>query len=379
MNIAFFSDSYRPYTSGVVQSIDTFAREFRKAGHKVYIFAPNYPECEKEEMVFRFFSIPSIVHQDFTLAIPVSPSLKKKLKELEIDVVHVHSPFLLGRLGAKVAKKLNLPLVFTYHTLYDQYVHYVPFAQNFNRWVVRKISKDFCNACDLVVVPTGIIKDILRGYGVSSNIEVIPTGIDLRPYSLGDPHWLKKTYSIPEKDLVLLFVGRLGAEKNIDFLLRAFQNVLQCYSDVTLVMIGGGPQAQAFKKLAVDLKIAHKVIFTGTLDHALVINAYLGADLFVFASVTETQGLVIAEAKAAGLPVVAVEAFGVKEMVNSGIDGFLTPLEHSAFVSKILKLLKEPELRQRLGDNARKSVESISSSNSARRLLVCYEKLLEHK
>lgn len=379
MNIAFFSDSYHPYTSGVVQSIDTFTQEFREAGHKVYIFSPNYPNCEKEEAVYRFFSVPSLVHQDFTLAIPFSVTLKNKLKELEIDIIHVHSPFLLGRLGAKMAKKLNLPLVFTYHTLYEQYVHYVPFAQNFSRQVVRKISKDFCNSCDLVVVPTEIIKDVICQYGVTSEIEVIPTGIDLKPYAQGNPNWLRERYNIPKDEQVLLFVGRLGVEKNIEFLLRAFEKVLQSFPSATLVLVGGGPQAETFKNLADKLKISHKVIFTGTMDHAQVIDAYLGADIFVFASITETQGLVIGEAQAAGLPVVAVEAFGAKEMVTSGVDGFLTPLELETFVAAILKLLREPDLKRRLGENARISVENISASNCARRMLARYRMLLENK
>jgi glycosyltransferase involved in cell wall biosynthesis len=379
MNIAFFSDSYRPYTSGVVRSIETFSAEFRSLGHKVYIFAPNYPNCKKEEDVFRFISVPSLAHQDFTLAIPISPTLGKTVQSLGIDIIHVHSPFLLGRLGAKIAKKLGIPLVYTYHTLYDQYVHYVPIAQNFSRWVVRKVSKDFCNNCDLVVVPTGVIEEVLRQYGVTTEIEPIPTGIDLRDYANGNAGWLRQTYQIPENDLVLLYVGRLGLEKNLDFLLQSFQQILQAAPQTTLVLVGGGPQEEYFKELCTTLQIGHKVVFTGTLDRAKVVNAYLGADLFVFASVTETQGLVLGEAKAAGLPIVAVEAFGAKEMINPGIDGYLTPLVQEVFVDRILQLLADPEERKRLGNNARQNVEKISASNSAKLLLKCYQNLLAHK
>jgi 1,2-diacylglycerol 3-alpha-glucosyltransferase len=196
LNIAFFTDSYLPYTSGVVRSIETFSAEFRALGHQVYIFAPDYPNCPKLENVFRFKSLPSIAHKDFTLAIPISPRLENTLQELKIDIIHVHSPFLLGRLGAKAAKKNRIPLIYTYHTLYDQYVHYVPIAQNFSRWLVRKMSKDFCNLCDLVVTPTSMIEDLLRKYGVRTSIETIPTGINLKNFEKGDHSWLRASYPI---------------------------------------------------------------------------------------------------------------------------------------------------------------------------------------
>lgn len=379
MNIAFFSDSYLPYTSGVVRSIETFSSELRNLGHQVFIFAPSYPNYQKEDMVFRFKSVPALTHQEFTLAIPVSPTLRNKIKKLEIEIIHVHSPFLLGRLGAKIAKRCNLPLVYTYHTLYDQYVHYVPFAQNFSKWVVRKISKDFCNSCDLVITPTTIIGDILRQYGVYTPIESIPTGINLHDYAKGDAGWLKKKYNIPDCDTVLLYVGRLGTEKNIDFLLQAFKKILQAFPQTTLVLVGGGNQAGHFKALSREMQIADKVVFTGTLSRAMVVNAYLGADLFVFASVTETQGLVLGEAKAGGLPIVAVEAYGVKEMVTPADDGYLTPLDLNAFVEKVALLLSQPELRTALGRNARRNVQIISAQNSVKRLLSCYERLSHNK
>ncbi|HHU32304.1 MAG TPA: glycosyltransferase family 4 protein [Clostridia bacterium] len=377
MNIAFFTDSFLPYTSGVVRSIETFSAELRALGHKVYIFAPDYPNCPKMENVFRFKSLPNLIYKNFNLAIPISPKLESDLHQLNIDIIHVHSPFLLGRLGAKAAKKCGIPLVYTYHTLYDQYVHYVPFAQNFSRWLVRKVSKDFCNSCDLVVTPTSIIENLLRQYGVTTKIVTIPTGIDLESYKQGDGTWLRSNYSIPKQDRILLFVGRLGAEKNLEFLINAFKNINKQLPDTTLVLVGGGPQEIHYKNLCKSLDIEKKVVFTGTLNKKQVINAYLGADLFVFASVTETQGLVLGEAKAAGLPIVAVEAFGTKEMVTSGIDGYLTPLSQEVFVDKVMAILNEPELYHKFSRNAKINVQKISSNNSAKRLISCYKTIIE--
>ena len=379
MNIAFFSDSYLPYTSGVVRSIETFSAEFRRLGHKVYIFAPDYPNCPKIENVFRFKSMPSLAHKDFTLAIPISPNLERTIQALKIDLIHVHSPFLLGRLGAKAAKKVKIPLVYTYHTLYDQYVHYVPFAQNFSRWIVRKVSKDFCNICDLVVTPTSDIEKLLRQYGVFTDIQTIPTGIDLKGYLDGDSTWLKEKFFIPKEKKVLLYVGRLGAEKNLDFLLEAFKDINNKMPNSTLVLVGGGPQEKYYKELCSTMNLKDKIIFTGTLNRKKVIDAYLGADLFVFASVTETQGLVLGEAQAAGLPIVAVEAFGTKEMVTPEFDGFLTQLSQKDFVSKVLNLLTDPVLYAKFSKNAKISVESISAFNSAKKLLSAYEKILDKK
>jgi 1,2-diacylglycerol 3-alpha-glucosyltransferase len=375
LNIAFFTDSYLPYTSGVVRSIETFSAEFRALGHQVYIFAPDYPNCPKLENVFRFKSLPSIAHKDFTLAIPISPRLENTLQELKIDIIHVHSPFLLGRLGAKAAKKNRIPLIYTYHTLYDQYVHYVPIAQNFSRWLVRKMSKDFCNLCDLVVTPTSMIEDLLRKYGVRTSIETIPTGINLKNFEKGDHSWLRASYPIAPGDQVLLFVGRLGTEKNLDFLLQAFKAINKQLPNTTLVLVGSGPQELHYKELCRSLGLEERTVFTGTLNQEQVINAYLGSDLFIFASVTETQGLVLGEAHAAGLPIVAVEAFGTKDMVTSGYNGFLTPLKQDVFTTKVLEVLKNPQLYHKFSKNAKISVNSISSFNSAKRLLSCYEEI----
>ncbi|OPX92905.1 MAG: Alpha-monoglucosyldiacylglycerol synthase [Pelotomaculum sp. PtaB.Bin104] len=377
MKIGIFTDSYLPYTSGVVRSIQTFSEELTSNGHEIFIFAPSYRDCRKENRVFRFSSIPSPTNRDFTLAMPFSIKFKPTIKKLNLDLIHVHSPFLLGRLGARYARRLGIPLVFTFHTLYDQYVHYVPFAQSLTKDLAQRISRGFCNHCDLVIVPTTAVEDYLRKIGVSASIRVVPTGIKVMNYQSGDQNWLRRRFNLPEGEKILLFVGRLGQEKNINFLMECFAKINEEMRNTRLVLVGGGPEEEELKNKATELGVAEQVTFTGVLPPTDVVNCYAGADIFVFSSVSETQGIVIGEAKAAGLPVVAVAAFGVSEMVDDGIDGFLTELEPVQFIEKIILLLNNDDLYQRMSRNARENAENLSTANCTAKLINCYSQAIE--
>ncbi|MFZ5898717.1 MAG: glycosyltransferase family 4 protein [Bacillota bacterium] len=379
MNIAVFTDSYRPWTSGVVRSIDTFAEEISARGHNVYIFAPRYGGTQKEEhgKVFRFCSLPSPTNPGFNIAIPFSIRLKTTLRRLRVDLVHVHSPFLLGRLGLRCAREIGVPVVFTYHTMYDHYVHYVPLAHNLTKKITRHLACGFCNRCDLVLVPSNVIGDYIRDLGVKVPVRKLPTGIKLDDFRHGDPAWLGERYGIGADEKVLLFVGRLGLEKNVEFLLRAFGKLLQEYRyPVRLVLVGGGPQTQQLKELAAEKGIKDKVVFTGPLAMEDVAHCYAGSHIFVFSSLTETQGLVIGEAKAAGLPAVAINAFGVGEMIEDGQDGFLTPPNENIFVSRLLQLLTDKDLYERFCRKALVNAENISSGAMAVQLINVYQELL---
>lgn len=377
VRIGIFTDSYLPYTSGVVHSIETFKEELITLGHELYIFAPGYPTCRQEQQVFRFPSIPAPTNRDFALALPFSPQLRFVLDKWRPDIIHVHSPFMLGRVGTDCARRLSVPLVFTFHTLYEEYVHYVPFAQKIAQKVTRHISRDFCNRCDLVVVPTAVIGEYLREIGVHVSIKTIPTGIKLEEFSFPDRGWLKQQYGIPKEDKILLFVGRLGQEKNIKFLLESFRRIIVEFPRVRLVLVGGGPEEESLKQWVKKQDLWGRVIFAGKRPKEEVAKYYAGADLFVFASVTETQGLVIAEAKAAGLSVVAVKAYGVNEMVVDGEDGFLTELSQDHFIKKILLLLSDDELRKAFSEKARKNAEKISARKCALNLVDSYQELLD--
>ncbi len=379
MKIGVFTDSFRPYTSGVVRSIELFTREFNQRGHDVFIFGPDYPAMHppKEEGVFRFISVPWPTMPEFTLPIPISIHLSTTIKEIGLDIIHAHSPFLLGRLGARAARRHKLPLVFTFHTLYDQYVHYFPIAEEASKQVVQAIGRDFCNHCNMVVAPSQLVVNYLRRIGVEAPIVNIPTGIELEEFENLDTNWLKDNYGIKPEEKALLFVGRLGQEKNVVFLLKAFQNVLQQHPEVHLVLVGKGPQENFLRQMCYQIGISNKVTFTGVLPRSSIVHCYASAYMFVFPSVTETQGLVIGEAKAAGLPTVAIKAFGPAEMVEDGEDGILTEPVMTQFSEAIIKLLDDDALYNYMKGKALQNAPLISSACSAENMLEVYQDLLD--
>jgi len=379
IKIGFFSDSYRPYVSGVVRSIDTFKNELEKIGHEVYIFAPSYKNVEKEPRVYRFPAIPSPTNKEFTLAIPFSLPIFKKIQELRLDIIHTHSPFILGALAAILCRIFKIPLVFTYHTLYEHYVHYIPIGRNLARWLVIKYTNFYCNRCALVVVPTETVAESLHQRKIRTPLIVIPTGINLDEFKKEvSPDWLKKNYNIDRTNLkILLSVGRMGPEKNIIFLLRAFQKIQLDFPQTILLLVGGGPYLEEYQQLTEKMGIEKKVIFTGNLGREAIVNCYKSADIFVFASLTESQGIVLAEAKAAGLPIVAIKAGGVGNMVKDKEDGYLVEENLEIFAEKTVYLLKNELLYHQMSKNALKNVIELSSQKSAQKLSEAYQTIIQ--
>lgn len=381
MKIGIFTDSYKPYTSGVVTSIITFKNELEKLGHKIYIFAPSYPNyMEEEDGVYRYYSLPAPTNPDYTLAIPVLPGMKLLLKRLDLDVIHVHSPFTMGRLGLHYARRYEIPIVFTYHTLYDQYIHYVPVAQELAREMAIKFSNNFCRQVDHIIVPTTEVDSILRNYEIKTPISVIPTGVPLDLFRSQPGNWLRENYPIPEENRILLNVGRLTREKNLPFLIRAFKELYRQRQDITLVITAQGPMESELKGLTADLGLSleRDVIFTGALPYETLVQAYYGADLFAFSSMTETQGLVLVEAMAAGLPVVAIRAFGVADMVQNGVNGILTNNNIHEFTAAIERILNDEKVYRYFSENALIRADELSSVSMARELEAIYASLTPH-
>lgn len=382
MRIGIFTDSYKPYTSGVVTSISTFKEELTRLGHEVHIFAPSYPNyTDTEENVYRYYSVPSPTNPDYTLAIPVYPGMNLLIKKLQLDLIHVHSPFTMGRVGVHYSRKYYLPLVFTYHTRYDQYVHYVPVAQDLAKDMTIKYSRQFCNNCDHVIAPSSEIRDMVEDTGVKTPVSVIPTGVPLYRFENGDDSWLRRHYSIPKENKILLFVGRLTKEKNLHFLLDSFKLAREQLSNLTLVLTAQGPLESELKHYAkaMGFSLDRDVIFTGALPFDTLVHVYFSADLFVFSSLTETQGLVLIEAMAAGLPVVAVRASGVQDMVDHGVDGILTACDRQDLAEAICQVISDPHLYQRLQAGAIKKADLLSSRAQAIKLENVYQQLLDGK
>jgi len=380
MKIGYFTDSYKPYMSGVVKSIDSFSNHLRKKGHQVYIFAPDYPGVKKNnDNVYRFKSLPTFTGTNFRLAIPFSAKLLASINSFNLDIIHTHSPFLMGWLGKVIARKNNIPLVFTYHTLYEKYAHYAPFAPGIVKIITRKHSDKYCSACNMIITPSDYVQQQLKEKEIKVSMITIPTGVEINKYKSCNNLQLKNKYGIADNEKVLLFVGRLGDEKNVEFLLRVFMEILNKINRVKLLLVGDGPRKKKLEKLSKIYNIQDRVIFTGWQPPDKVQDFYLASDLFVFPSMTETQGLVTLEAMAGGLPVVAVNAAGSMAMVDDGLNGLLVKADEHFFANAVIDLLTHEKRYKLLARNAKKKGEKYSMSGMAERLIKCYEALLVGK
>src|SRR5512145_2443496 len=334
-----------------------------KQCHNVFVFAQfdsNYQDTEP--FIFRYPSLPLPLSGDIAAAIPVSPFMEQLIPSLKLDVIHTHHPILLGQTAARKAEELGLPLVFTFHTQYWEYTHYVPFPQEtiqeFLKNALRKWLRRFMRKCQHIVIPSESIREILvREYGLQERYTVILTGIDLEPYRCANRQSLRKEQGWQD-ETVMISVGRLATEKNWDTLLHAFARVYPQHSDARLVLIGAGPARGALQSLASELGIAEHVTFTGALPFDQVPCYLKAADMFPFASVTETQGLVTMEAMAAGLPVVAVNGSGTRDIVEHGKQGFLVENDAEALAKGIEKLLSDPQRAKRFSNNALKKANT---------------------
>ena len=337
-----WTDSYYPYVSGVTRSVATTRDTLKRMGHDVSVFCPAYPGAVKEEGVYRFQSIKAPTKPDFYVAIPVNPKHLMVLNDISPQVIHIHSPFNLGKMGLRMGALFGIPVVFTYHTMYNMYSHYIPMIGQMASELVESGAFRTAKEADAVIAPTAAIRDYLLEHNVNNKIFVIPTGIDTNKFREGDAGYIRKAFDIPPEIPILLTCGRLGKEKNPETLIRAF-SLIQKQIDCFLVLVGDGPLKQSLSELADELKVGHRTIFTGRLDPEVMPYMYAGSDIFVFSSLTDTQGLVIAEAKSAGVPCVAVGALGVKDMVEHNIDGFLCENDPKEIAFRTLSLLENPD------------------------------------
>lgn len=379
LNIGIFTDSYKPYISGVVRSIETFRQDLERLGHNTFIFAPDYPEAETENNVYRYLSLPAPTQPDYFFPIPLSFRLSFTVKRLHLNIIHVHTPFLMGLLGAVMARRFNIPLLFTYHTLYHNYTHYIPVGRSISDNMVKKWNKKFCNRCDLVIAPSLFVKDLVLESEVNRPVHVIPTGINLDDYQGNDRNWLKRKYGITPGEKVILHVGRLAREKSVDFILDAVEMLLskKC-PPFKLIIVGTGPEQENLKSLCRQKGINEYVVFTGRVSHNELLNCYAGGDVFVFASRSETQGIVLVEAKASGLPVVALHAPCMDGVITDGLDGFLVD-DRSSFAEKVAYLLSNKNRAQKMGYTGSKRSTAFSAPLLAKKLEKTYYYVLQQK
>jgi glycosyltransferase involved in cell wall biosynthesis len=358
VRIGLFTNNYLPFCGGVTISVDTLRRGLEGRGHEVWTFAPRFPGApESDPRVVRFPSIPAATYPEFALAVPWSPRIHRQARGLDLDVFHAHHPFLLGPAARRLARRLGRPLVFTYHTRYEKYAHYVPLTRSLVEAAALGLSTRFAASADAVVAPSTLVRDQLRARGVGAPIAVVPTGVDLARFRPADRAGARRALDLPVAEPLVLYVGRLDREKSVDRVLLAFDRIAGTLGGAHLWLVGQGKETEALRSLAGGLPAGDRIHFAGVRAHEGLAAWYQAADLFLFASETETQGLVLAEAAACGLPAVAVIAPGCDEVVRDGDTGILTKADPAALAEAAIGLLLDGERRAAMGHRAREVAE----------------------
>ena len=351
MKIGFFTDTFAPQINGVVTSIQS-AMDYLKDRHSVYVFCSNVqPAVPSTDQVWRFPSVVYPFQKEYRLAWPFHPQFKK-IQSLKLDIIHIHTPFTMGYGGLRVAAWLGVPVVHTYHTCFEKYIHYVPILpKRYLYTYAKKESKRFCNRCDAVIVPTQPMKPLLESYGVHKPIHVIPSGINMLTESSVDVAGFTAQYCKPNH-VNALFVGRVSIEKNIYFLIDALIRLRNDAFPVHLIIVGDGPERKNVEKIIQKQGLADYVTLTGYLPKPDVFAAYYAADIMLFPSKTETQGLTAVESIMCGTPVIGLDEMGIKDVVVSGVSGILTPDNIDAYVDAIRQWLTVPDFQKRLAQQA---------------------------
>jgi len=385
MRIAHFTNTYKPNINGVARSVSTFRDALSRLGHHVFVFAQESPDDyrETEPYIFRYPGV-NVPQFNYSITMPYSRMVNKMLPSLKLHVIHSNHPVLLGDVAAKRAKKLGVPFVFTFHTRYVEYADeytqaYVPFSQAFVRGIIVEGLANYLNQCQHIIAPSDSIKENLTDFaGLTDRVTVIPTGIDLEPYRKANGQQIRRKYNW-NREKVLVSVGRLAEEKNVQTLLSAVAQVMQENDDVRLLLVGDGPLRGDLEKYAKKLGVVERVKFTGRIPFDQVPAHLKAADIFCFASITETQGLVTMEAMAAGLPVVAVDATGTSDSVEHNVEGLLTKNDSTALGQAIKQVLDDEDLLARLKAAAVKKAESFDMMVQARKMVAVYEQAIEDK
>lgn len=328
MKICLMTNTYLPHVGGVARSVSTFAHEYQRLGHEVLVVAPQLPgrtSRKVEAIVERVAAIQNFNGSDFSVRLPLAATLSGRLESYAADIVHAHHPFLLGDTALRFATTRNLALIFTHHTRYEDYVHYVPFASPSLRRAAIQLSTDYANMCDGVIAPSASIASLIRRRGVTVPIQVVPTGIDTAAFAQGDGNRTRQRFNIPDRAFVVGHVGRLAPEKNLLYLADAVALFLRRHPRAWFLLVGSGPAEPEVREVFTQRGVADRLVSAGSQTGRSLHDAYRAMNVFAFSSRSETQGLVVAEAMAAGLPVVALRAPGVREVVRPDINGILLP------------------------------------------------------
>ena len=389
MKIGIFTDTYNPVTSGVVTSINMIEQEMKKRGHQVYVFTTSKSiQPNENQTLYMLNSIPLLIAKQYKnrIATFYSREVAKQIKELNLDIIHTQSEFSLGAFGKIISRKYDIPFIHTYHTMWEDYVHYITPIKGRNIYLkrlVRKFSRRFLRKAECVITPSNKTAKYLKYKCNVKNkpIYVIPTGIDIKPFnrnnfSLDEKNRLKESLGIKPEEKVILFLGRVATEKSIDVLMNVMPSIFNEYQNCKFLIVGDGPSKKDLEEQAKQLHIQEKVIFTGKVPYSEVPKYYNLGDIFVNASLTETQGLTFIEAMAAGLPVVAKYAPNLSEYIKNGKNGILVK-KNADFKTAILKVLKDDTLKNTLIANGYKTAKEYSIEQFGDKLEMLYSEIIK--
>ncbi|OGS91578.1 MAG: glycosyl transferase family 1 [Gallionellales bacterium GWA2_59_43] len=385
MKILFISDVYFPRINGVSTSIETFRHELRALGHTVHLIAPDYPGSSSDES--DIMRVPSrqlpFDPEDRLMKFGWVMAHLEKLRNEEYDIIHIQTPFVAHYLGVKLSRLLGIPCVETYHTFFEEYLHhYIPFVPRaIMAAVARRFSRHQGNSLDGMVVPSRPMMEVLRGYGVATHAEVIPTGLEPESFVPGNRDDFRRKYGIALDRPMLLFVGRVAHEKNIGFLVKVVGRVRKDIPEVLLLIAGAGPAREGLEHDAIESGLSGNVMFIGYLDRHTELNScYRSADIFVFSSRTETQGLVLLEAMAQGVPVVSTAEMGTRDVLREGAGVWIAEEEQEDFSGKVVRMLQaDAGDRASLGEAGREYALGWSAEKQAERMLDFYRYVSERK
>lgn len=391
MRIAMMTNNYKPFIGGVPISIERLAEGLREIGHEVFIFAPSYENnnCSEEKYIVRCKSFKK-KKGEYIIPNILKSNIEEHFKNLHIELIHVHHPIIMGNLAQYLGKKYNIPVVFTYHTKYEEYLHNISIyniiekrikKEEYNllinmekkllgfvkRKVVPTYLKIFMNNCDMIFAPTGEIKEYLQSSNVKSEVNIIPTGLskDYFKENIYTTTKIRKKYG-ENKKYIFCTVCRLNKEKNLEFLIKGIHNLKERIGDCFNVMIiGDGPFRDKLETMALELNLQNNIKFINNVDNNEIGNYYRASDIFLFSSKSETQGIVLLEAMAAKVPVVAIKGTGVSDIVQNGINGYMTEENIEEWAKRVEILVQNEKLRKKLGDGAFRTSISYLNTNIA--------------
>ena len=371
------SDVYFPRINGVSTSIATFRRSLARLGHECWLIAPRYPNEHSDDphtlrIASRYLFLDP---EDRMLKRGAILELEQQLREQRFDLIHIQTPFIAHHAGKILAQRLGLPLVETYHTYFEEYLfHYVPLLPKaMMRAVARGLTRSQCQQTDAVIVPSRAMHEVLKDYGVKVPMAIIPTGLELDEFSAGSRQRSCQQHDIDPARPILVHVGRVAFEKNIGFLLEVVARARSQFPELLLIIAGEGPAEKSLHAQARKLGITHNIKFIGYLSRGQALwDCYCSGDACVFASSTETQGLVLLEAMALGVPVVSTAVMGTRDILDAGRGALVAEQDVEDFAAKVTSLLQDEALRQRLAQEARDYARQWATDRMAQRLLDFY-------